>query len=181
MKKIIFLVGALYIVFLISFKEPKEKPTSFSEMIKNDPSRIKELLEVADLLNSSSRLMQKGKGNRDKIDKSKRDEIRHSNSIKITPKDSPTIKISIDDMQEIVDTFKTSGSDTLVFYLGSYKDPGSIKNYNTRNKTNFPKKEFDNKITFIIGAKGGNMLLPGKEFYFDAVTMCPPPSDGSCN
>ena len=182
MKKIIFLMGALYVVFLISFKEPKEKQKSFSEIINDDPSRIKEFLDVADSLNSSNSLMLKGKGNRDKIDKKMRNDITRNNKIRITAKDSPAIKISMDDMQEIIDTFKTLGSDTLIFYVGSYKDKLSIKRYNDRHPIKMPETDFANKLTFIIGAKGGNMLLPpGKELYFDAATMCPPPNDGSCN
>lgn len=174
-------MGALYVVFLISFKEPKEKSMSFSEIIKKNPSRIRELLDLADVLNSSNSLMQKGKGDSNKIDKKMRNEITRNNTITITAKDSPTIKMSMENMQEIIDTFKTLGSDTLIFYVGSYKDAASIKRYNDRNKKNFKPKDFVNKPTFVIGAKGGNMLLSGRELYFDAVTMCPPPSDGSCN
>ena len=128
------------------------------------------------MLNSSTAQTKKIR-DQDKIDKKMRDKIRQDNNIKITAKESPVIKVSIEDMQEIIDTFKTMGANTLIFYLGSYKDPASIKNYNDRNKTNFQKKDFDNKPTFIIGAN----VMQFRELYYDAASMCPPPADGSCN
>ncbi|MEO6868489.1 MAG: hypothetical protein ABI168_02520, partial [Ginsengibacter sp.] len=99
MKKIIFLFGALYVVFLISCKQPIEKQKSFSDIIKNDSSRVKELLAVADTINSRNNNIQ-SISNDDELIPAERDQIRSKNHITI--KDSPVIFIAMNDMQAII-------------------------------------------------------------------------------
>ena len=198
MKKIIFLMGALYVVFLISFKEPKEKQKSFSEIIKDDPSRIKELLDVANSLTQKDKVHATSSIDpQDVIDNKdgELDVFRKMTKIS-TGENWPLIILPAQDMLDIIGVPKgVTSIDTLIFFLGTYKPPTDYKpghdhskkridRYNARK----PKgqkvwgiSDLDGHPTFIIGWKQKPKTAPwGPESLFDAATMCPPPDDGSC-
>ena len=196
MKKIIFLMGALYVVFLISFKEPKEKQKSFSEIIKDDPSRIKELLDVADSLSPKDKIYsstaidpQDVIGNDGELDV-----FRKKTKVKIG-KDWPIVRLATKDMLDIIgDPQKVQSGDSLTFYLGTYKPSSDYKHghdhsqkrvdrYNDRNVKHGPRytfKQLEGFPTFIIESCGNCQSLFPPQSFFDAARMCPPPDDGSC-
>lgn len=113
-----------------------------------------------------------------KINKQRRDKVRHGNKISISSNDKPVIAVSIQDMQDIIDFFSADKANTLVFYLGAYKDKDDVTDYNQRNTTNWDLKDLENKPTFIIGGAIKNLDSCSLHTdFFDAVTMCPPPTD----
>lgn len=179
MKKLVFLMGVFFAFTLFSCGEKNEKSESFAEIIK-DPAKRMELLRIADSINRANPLGKKI-NNDDKISKGMRDGIRHNNQIKIDSIDSSIIKIAWADMQEVLDTLK--GADSLVFYLGSYKDPKSYKSYDRRNHTNYStkNKELKNLPTFVIGPGKDTTTsikkVPSNQFY-DIGRLCPPPPGG---
>ena len=185
MKKIIFLLGAIYVVFLISCKEPKEKQKSFAEIIKNDSSRVKELLDVADSIKNRNNKIQ-AISNDDELIPAERDQIRSKNNIRI--KNSPVIYVAMNDMQNII-TALNSTCDSLAFCLGSYKKKGPgipngrkdrIDRYNERN--GLKNIKLDNLPTFVIT---GKLKVPQptptisslSSRSFDVARLCPPPPD----
>ena len=183
MKKIIFLFGALYVVFLISCKQPIEKQKSFSEIIKDDPSRAKELQHVADSINNRNSKMQAISSD-DELIPAERDQIRSKNHITI--KDSPVIFIAMNDMQAIINALNST-CDSLVFCLGSYKIKDSgipkdrkdrIERYKERN--GLQTVDLSNKPTFVIT---GKLKVPQptttisslSSMSYDVARLCPPP------
>jgi phosphomevalonate kinase len=117
---------------------------------------------------------------KDKIDKNTRDKIRKLKKVNIKEGDRYVFKIEISEMQEMLDTFSGDGATTLIFDLGSYQDQADCDRYNKRNGNikKWKLKDFDNCLTVIIGGDGNNVGL--LNYFYDAVEMCPPPSDGSC-
>lgn len=120
---------------------------------------------------------------RDKIDKATRDKIRKLKHVEIKQGSRYVFKIEIPEMQEMLDAFSDDGATTLIFDLGSYQDQDDCDRYNNRNpprkgRHKWKLKEFDNCLTVIIGGDGPTKGL--LDYFFDAVEMCPPPSDGSC-
>jgi len=201
MKKFIFLLGAVYVFTFISFKEPTEKPMSFSQIIKNDPSRIKELLEVASSLNENQN---------QKIDSpdainNDSDIIKDSDEINTLRKNQgirhdkywPVIKVAASEMQEIIGNPATINPvDTLFFYLITFKEKKfyphrkdslvdvRMARYNTRNNGNGNIKinDLSNRPSFLIKnfKPSNNQLLLANTLY-NVGTICPPPPGGGCN
>ena len=185
MKKIIFLFGALYFVFLISCKQPIEKQKSFSDIIKNDSSRVKELLAVADSINNRNSKMQ-AISNDDELIPAERHQIRSNIDLKIKDTLGPVIFIGMNDMQNII-TALNSTCDSLAFCLGSYKKKGPgipnnrkdrIDRYKERN--GLQTVDLSNKPTFVIT---GKLKVPQPTTTisslsirsFDVARLCPPP------
>jgi hypothetical protein len=194
MKKIIFLMGAFYVVFLISCKQPMEKQKSFADIIKDDPSRAKELLDVARSLNQK-------KQNFSSIDPEdvidgdgEMAVLRKKTKVKIG-NDWPIIRLAAQNMLDIIgDPSQITPQDTLTFCLITYKKKSDYPNghdhskkrvdrYNARNakRNPVPFDTLEGRPTFIIipCANCISKLFPANSF-FDVGRMCPPPSDGSC-
>lgn len=178
-------MGALYVVFLISCKEPMEKQKSFSEIIKDDPSRAKELQLVADSINNRNNSVT-AISNDDELIPAERHQIRSDNHITIN--DSPVIFIAINDMQSIINTLNST-CDSLVFCLGSYKKKGAgipnnrkdrIERYKVRNGLTTVK--LDSLLTFVITGKlkvpqSSPTISTLSSMSYDVARLCPPPPD----
>ena len=188
MKKIFFLLGAIYVVSLISFKDPNESPQSFSGIIKNDLTKIQELLRIAD----SIRRFQPQNKSIDPADIKTAQQLSEfrKNDRKgfILKKDNyPIIKVSILDMMEIIkrEISAPEITDSLIFYLGKYRNTDAtwIRRYNQRNHLNNSNRvEFrhlEDRPGFLIEVSRQTQLLSTR--YYDVQRICPPPSDAGCD
>lgn len=188
-------MGAFYVVFLISCKQPIEKQKSFAEIIKNDSLRVKELLDVAHSLNQEKKEVS-SIDPKDVIDDSDGEMavLRKKRKINIG-KDWPIIRLATQNMLDIIgDPSQITAQDTLTFCLITYKKKSDYPNghdhsqkridrYNARNAKGNPVTfdTVDGRPTFIIVpcTNCKSKLLPANSL-FDVARMCPPPSDGSC-
>ena len=188
MKKIFFLVVAIYVLSFISFRDPNENQESFAGIIKKDPTKIKDLLRVADSIRQQS-MMKKPIHSDDKKNPAELREFRKNTGdfrIEDTMSTYPVIKFAMEDIMEIIDPGMTSVNidplDTLNLYLGKY--PGTDKWVERYNKRNKPKKEIkfedlENRPAVLIGTSRGSTSL--RATYFDIQRICPPPSDAGCD
>lgn len=184
MKKIFFLFAAIYVMSLISFKDPKKDSQSFTAIIKKDPSKIQELLQVADSLRQHSLQKRNPIDKEDKKNPGELKEFRNKKDpFKVDGNEYPIIKISMEDIMEIIDPEMTSlnvrSSDSLTFYLGKYHDGKWVERYNKRNKPKDPVKfkDLKDRPALLIGTSN-KTLLPT---YYDVQRICPPPADAGCN
>jgi hypothetical protein len=189
MKKLFLLVTGIYLLTLISFKKPGNNNFSFSEVIKEDPSKIKDLLAFADSINRNR--IQKDKIHKDdKHDKDDLDKFRKKkgNEGFVLPQSTyPVIKIAMLDMMELIDPDMTSAhvtdADSLIFYLGTYKDGGNwLTRYKERNgkaNQNVQFSDIKGRPAFLIGEE---RTSPSSRLatYYDIQRICPPPTSGGC-
>jgi hypothetical protein len=182
MKKSILLTGVLYLFLLISCKAPNERLKSFSDIIQDDPSRIPELLRVADSLKTLNDVKLDPHPTNE-IGEKTRDSLRKN---KTNFKNKPVIKVSILEMQSIINKLQKDKCDTLAFLLGSYRSDADIARYNERNASTekkYTKKDLRKRPTFVISGqktmKPKNQMLSLSELTFDASRICPPPP-GDC-
>jgi hypothetical protein len=185
MKKIFFLLGAIYVASLISFKDPNEDPQSFTGIIEKDPTKIAELLRVAD----SIRQFQLQKQSIDPADIKTPEELREfrkndKRGFILKKENYPVIKVSVLDMMEIIKSEASSPetTDSLIFYLGKYRNTDTtwIRRYNQRNHSNRVEfKHLQDRPGFLIEVSHQTGLLSTR--YYDVQRICPPPSDAGCD
>jgi hypothetical protein len=189
MKKIFFLVVAIYVLSFISFKDPNKDLQSFSGIIKKDPTKIKELLAVADSLRSFH-------SKNESIDTAdiktaeQLSEFRKNDrkGFILKKENYPVIKVSVLDMIQIInrETSSPEITDSLVFYLGKYRNTGSdwIGRYNQRNHLiSSNRVEFKHLLDrpgFLIEVNRQRTTLLSSRYY-DIQRICPPPSDAGCD
>jgi hypothetical protein len=188
MKKIFFLVVAIYVLSFISFRDPNENQESFAGIIKKDPTKIKDLLKVADSIRQQS--MQKKKPIH-KDDKKNYDELREFRAkagpfkMEDNMSDYPVIKFAMEDIMEIIDPDMVSpnvdSTDSLTFYLGKYRSSGKwVKRYKERNNAvDIEFRDLKNRPALLIGTS--NETKPNLRTYYDIQRICPPPSDAGCD
>lgn len=191
MKKFILLLGFFYVITFFSFREKNNKPESFADIIKNDSSRVQELLDEAVLLNNA-RVQQK-KTMRvsvpDPDDELNPNELANFRALAPKPDDddkkSQTIIVSSQAILELIGV-SPGVEDSLIFYLGKYPegDKKRIDRYNKRNnRTGNPHNDYDYntlgpRITFAIQSRSefNKTLIMSK--VYDVGRLCPPPSTG---
>ena len=187
MKKIFFLFVAIYVLSFISFKDPNENPESFAGIIKKDPTKIKDLLRVADSIRQQS-MMKKPIHSDDKKNPAELREFRKNTGdfrIEDTMSTYPVIKFAMEDIMEIIDPDMVSpnvdSTDSLTFYLGKYRSSGKwVKRYKERNNAvDIEFRDLKNRPALLIGTS--NETKPNLRTYYDIQRICPPPSDAGCD
>lgn len=187
MKKIFFLVVAIYVLSFISFRDPNENQESFAGIIKKDPTKIKDLLRVADSIRQQS-MMKKPIHSDDKKNPAELREFRKNTGdfrIEDTMSTYPVIKFAMEDIMEIIDPDMVSpnvdSTDSLTFYLGKYRSSGKwVKRYKERNNAvDIEFRDLKNRPALLIGTS--NETKPNLRTYYDIQRICPPPSDAGCD
>lgn len=192
MKKVLIITSGVCLLALIALRQPSTNDLSISAAIKNDPSKIKELLSLSDSIRKSRQNKHKINPD-DMLDAKMLSEYRKRDSkvFKTNGNNFPIIRVSMLDIMQIIDTGMTSPNvdpgDSLTFYLGTYKEKGSwVKRYNARNARGGKDasfKELTLRPGFLIGvfkadSAAGPGLMTAK--YFDVQRICPPPTDSGC-
>jgi hypothetical protein len=186
MKKFIFFLGFFYVISFFSCQQKNNKE-SFADIIKNDSSRVQELLDEAALLNNVRTQQNESESLSviDPQDELNKNELANFRALAPKPDDdqeSQTIIVSSQAIQELIG--KNRGvTDSLIFYLGKYPelDQKRIDRYNKRNnRTGNPHNDHDYntlgpRITFAIKSKNGKRIMSGA---YDIGRLCPPPSTG---
>jgi len=191
MKKFILFLGFFYVISFFSCQQKNNKE-SFADIIKNDSSRVQELLDEAALLNKAGVQQNKPTSSsvidpNDKLTPEELDNFRKGAPSHPDGKDkkSQTIIVSSQAIQELIGG-NPGVQDSLIFYLGKYPegDKKRIERYNARNnRTGNPQNDYDRntllpRITFAIGSKRDSIGIFVLSGTYDIGRLCPPPSTG---
>jgi hypothetical protein len=186
MKKFILFLGFLYLISFFSCQEKNNKE-SFADIIKNDSSRVQELLDEAALLNKAGAQQNDPCINLSAIDP--RDELNATELANFrglangnnNDKKSPTVIVSSQAIKQLIGSCPAV-KDSLIFYLGKYQkdDDKRIERYRERaGDKSYTHDMLKNYITFAIGSNVpdsiGKFVLSG---IYDIGRLCPPPSTG---
>lgn len=191
MKKFILFLGFLYVISFFSCQQKSNKE-SFADIIKNDSSRVQELLDEAALLNKAG--VQQNKSINpthidplDELTTAELDSFRAQYRPRPNHNDKkdPTVIVSAQAVQELIGEHPGE-KDSLIFYLGKYprNDRKRIDRYNDRNvRAGGPKYDYPAlgpRITFAIQSQ--KMDTSSGKFKmsraYDVGRLCPPPSTG---
>ena len=175
MKKFIFLLLSFFTFFLLSCKQSQNCSESFANIIKDDSSRVNELLRVADSINHYNE--NKGATNTaddDVIDAVEAADIRKPEPLIIDPNKLSLVKFSVAKIKRFIKNNELKEKDTLYFCLGTYKNQNSVDRYNKRNPGgNYSLKDLHGRPTLILKFTTASLA----KSYFDGGTLCPPPPD----
>lgn len=177
MKKIIFLLLFSFAFSMISCNNSHKNYESFANVVKEDSSRINELLHVADSINkfnenkedtdtTSTDIINEGEGR----------EIRKPEPLVIDSNHLPLIKFPVYKIKKFIRNNELSRKDTLYFCLGTYKSQRSVDRYNKRNPgKNYKIGDLQGKPTLLLKFTKESSLA--KQQFLDGATLCPPPPD----
>ena len=182
MKKILFLMAPFSLFILISCTNSNKSSESFANIIKNDSSRVNELLQVADSINQ----VRENEEDANVVDD---DDVDETEALKMRSQEPlhinyggkfSIIKIPVIKIKRYIRRNGLKRKDNLIFYLVTFKTQPQVDKFNKRNgNTKFTVKELQGMPILILKNKPDSSAHLNQTF-FDAATMCPPPDDGSC-
>lgn len=142
MKKFLLFAGVLYLVILVSFQEKSREPESFAKILKDQPERLQELLNVADSYKDTVKISDKILSPDDILSPKQLDIFRSKTKSRPGNRTHPVIVISTQSLNELIKNH-LNRKDSIVFYLGSYSknDAVRIHRYNERNGGGYSTKE----------------------------------------
>lgn len=156
--------------------QTKKQPKSFLEIIKEDPSRTKELLNAAVSIFSENEI---SLADDDEIDDGEVDDARNRGEMTLDQPKWPTVIIPVRKINRFI-TKKTTGiGDLLIFYLATYKNQKQVDRYNRRNGTTWTLDDLKGRPTIILQSLSNYNKPHLREKLGDLCSICPPPK-GEC-
>ncbi len=179
MKKLILLGSVCFIVFLIALKEPPITK-SFSQIVKENPKRIPELLATADSIN----VQQTTQPDPDEIDEQQINKRRKKGKIVLDPTQDnlPIAIVSAKRLKKYIG-HKPENEDSIILYFSTIKDDADVTYYNDHHPgtTPYTLKDLEGRPTVLFGKRGPSYPSLLKAKPIDIARICPPPSGSDCN
>ena len=124
--------------------QTKEQPKSFLQIIKEDPSRVDELLNAAASINAGDNYHLTDDDD-DDIDDSEVPVTRNKTDVTLDQQKWPVVVIPVKKMKNFIRNNTTGNEDLLIFYLATYKNQRQVDRYNRRNEHILFFKRFKRK------------------------------------
>ncbi|HXS55206.1 MAG TPA: hypothetical protein VN726_03715 [Hanamia sp.] len=156
--------------------QTNEQPKTFLEILKEDPSRTKELLDAAESITTSGRDDFEGD---DDMDDSEVTEARNKTDVTLDEPKWPVVAIPVKKMKNFIHNNTTGNDDVLIFYLASYKNQRQVDRYNRRNGTNYSLSDLIGRPTLLLDSLSNHNSNLVKLQLKDIGHICPPPR-GEC-
>lgn len=156
--------------------QTKKQPKSFLEIIKEDPSRTKELLDAAVSIFSENEIPLTDD---DEIDDGEVDDARNRGEMTLDQPNWPTVIIPVRKMNRFINKKTTGNGDLLIFYLATYKNQRQVDRYNNRNGTNWSLGDLIGRPTLLLQSLSNYNKAFLKQKLGDLCSLCPPPR-GEC-
>lgn len=158
--------------------QTKEQPKSFLQIIKEDPSRVDELLNAAASINAGDTYHLTDDDD-DDIDDSEVPVTRNKTDVTLDQQKWPVVVIPVKKMKNFIRNNTTGNEDLLIFYLATYKNQRQVDRYNRRNNTSYSLSDLKGRPTLLLDSLSNLNNNFVKLKLKDIGHICPPPR-GEC-
>ena len=156
--------------------ETSKQPKTFLEIIKEDPSRTKELLDAAASITGG---VTDHLEDDDDMDDSEVSEARNKTDITLDQQKWPVVAVPVRKMKNFIRNNTTGNDDVLIFYLATYKNQKQVDRYNKRNGTSYSLSDLKGRPTLLLDSVSNHNSNLVKLKLKDVGKICPPPR-GEC-
>lgn len=158
--------------------QSNEQPKSFLQIIKEDPSRVDELLNAAASINAGDKYHLTDDDD-DDIDDSEVPDARNKTVVTLDQSKWPVVVIPVKKMKRFIRNNTTGDDDLLIFYMATYKNQKQVDRYNRRNETSYSLNDLIGRPTLLLDSVSNHNNNLVKLKLKDVGHICPPPR-GDC-